>query len=177
MAADIRHARADVAVRRADEAPRERAAEALELDFTDRLQRRTFADRLARARPHERGARRGHRLKARRNVHAAAHGHPLPIRLRRAQVDERVSALHSDPDWDRGAPVGRGRCLREAPARGTERAQRIVLMRDRHAEDHEDRVADALLDGPALGGHLGGKIREEAVEDALHPLRAELDER
>ena len=41
------------------------------------------------------------------------------------------------------------------------------------AEQGVDRVADVLLNGPALGGDEGGELGEGAIERPFHTLRPE----
>jgi hypothetical protein len=141
---------------------RQAGPEALELHVADRLERRAVSRRFAGPRSDERGARCGGRLQARSDVHACPDGHALSIGLRGTEVDKRVPGLDTDPDRHGRAALGGRRGLRETARRG--------------AEDDEDRVTDVFLDGPALGRHLGRKVREAAVEHALHPLGAERDE-
>src|SRR5439155_640099 len=44
------------------------------------------------------------------------------------------------------------------PDRATERALGIVLVGDRRAEDHEDRIADELLDRPVVPERFLGEV-------------------
>ena len=53
----------------------------------------------------------------------------------------------------------------EHPERGTQRSAGVVLVGDGHAERGHDRVADELLDGPALGLDLLAHRREVGVQD------------
>ena len=54
--------------------------------------------------------------------------------------------------------------------RGPERALGIVLMRERCAEDDEDRVADELLDGAVLPHGLLRQVLEDAGHEHLQLL-------
>ncbi len=54
--------------------------------------------------------------------------------------------------------------------RGTHRALGIVLVRDRGAEQGEDRVADDLVDLAAVGVDVGHEPLERVVDDVLHVL-------
>ena len=56
---------------------------------------------------------------------------------------------------------------------GTDGAQGIVLVRDRHAEDGHDRVADELLDRAAVALDRPPRGGEVAVEHAPQRLRVE----
>jgi hypothetical protein len=60
------------------------------------------------------------------------------------------------------------------PQGSSERPRWVVLVRGRHAEDRDDRVADELLDDPAFGLDLPAHRREERIEDVAQPLRVEL---
>ena len=56
---------------------------------------------------------------------------------------------------------------------GAERAFRIVLMRDRRAEQGEQRIADELVDEAAKALHGRGQFLEQFVLQRLHDLRVE----
>ncbi len=56
------------------------------------------------------------------------------------------------------------------PVGRTDGAQRVVLVGLRDAEHGHDRVADVLLDGPAVALDLGGHDREVALLDLTHRL-------
>ena len=60
------------------------------------------------------------------------------------------------------------------PDRAAERTLRIVLVGDRRAEDHEDRVADELLDRPVVPEGFLGEVFEDARDEHLELLRIEV---
>ena len=62
-----------------------------------------------------------------------------------------------------------GQLLLHAVGR-TDRAQRVVLVGPRDPEHGHDRVADVLLDRPAVALDLGGHDREVALLDLTHRL-------
>ena len=57
--------------------------------------------------------------------------------------------------------------------RGPARALRVVLVRDRGAEERHDPVAGVLVDGPLEPVHAVGEELEEAIHDAVPFLRVE----
>ena len=57
---------------------------------------------------------------------------------------------------------------------GAKRAFGIVLMRDRRAEQSEQRVADELVDKAAEVLHRRGQFPEQFVLQRLHDLGVEL---
>ena len=59
------------------------------------------------------------------------------------------------------------------PRRGPDRAQRVVLVRQRQAEHGHDRVADVLLDLAAVARDLGRHGREVAVLHLMERFRIE----
>ena len=56
---------------------------------------------------------------------------------------------------------------------GTQRAFRIVLMRDRRAEQSQQRIADELVDETAEALHGRGQLLEKLVLQCLHDLGVE----
>src|SRR5581483_3725715 len=58
--------------------------------------------------------------------------------------------------------------------RRAQRALRIVLVRDRCPEDHEDRVADELLDRSVVSDRLFGEVLEDAGHEDLQLLGVHL---
>ena len=60
------------------------------------------------------------------------------------------------------------------PDRAAERALRVVLVRDGRSEDHEDRVADELLDRAVVAKRFLGKVLEDAGHEHLQLFRIEI---
>ena len=58
--------------------------------------------------------------------------------------------------------------------RGADGALGVVLVRDRHAEVRDDRVADVLLDRAAAALELGAEAGVVELEQREHVLRVEL---
>jgi len=58
--------------------------------------------------------------------------------------------------------------------RATERPLGVVLVSDRRSEDHEDRVADELLDGAVVTERFLGEVLEDARNEHLELLRVEI---
>ena len=75
--------------------------------------------------------------------------------------------MHPDPqpELDAALLLGPRGVLAEDPVhreRRTQRSLRVVLVSDRRPEDHEDRVADELLDRPVMRDGLLGEVLEDA---------------
>ena len=60
------------------------------------------------------------------------------------------------------------------PKRTPERALGVILVGDGRAKDHEDRVADELLDGPVVTERLLGEVLEDPRHEHLQLLRVEI---
>ena len=58
--------------------------------------------------------------------------------------------------------------------RAAKRALRVVLMRDRRAEDHEDRVADELLDRAVVPEGFFREVLEDPGHQHLELFRIEV---
>jgi len=58
--------------------------------------------------------------------------------------------------------------------RAAKRALRVVLVGDRRSEDHEDRIADELLDRAVVPERLLGEVLEDAGDEHLQLLRVEI---
>ena len=54
---------------------------------------------------------------------------------------------------------------------GPQRAKRVVLVGDRHAEERDDRVSDELLHRPSVSLHDRSRFLEVAIEDVVQRLR------
>ena len=54
--------------------------------------------------------------------------------------------------------------------RGAHTALGVVLVRDRHAEARDERVADDLVELAAERAHVGDEPLERAVDEVLHVL-------
>ena len=87
-------------------------------------------------------------LQARGGVHRVPGREPFAGARIDVQADECLSGVHPDPDLD--AEIG-GSDVFGDPKRGPHRAFGIVLMGERDPEHPDDRVADELLDHPAVG--------------------------
>ena len=98
-------------------------------------------------------------LKPRGQIDDGADRHLL-AQVDGVEVDERLAGLDADPHIPRddGAAAPRGPL--RAVDRGPERALWVVGVRDRRAEDDEDRVSDVLLDRPAFPLEDALQIRE-----------------
>jgi hypothetical protein len=112
-------------------------------------------------------------------VHDVARGHPLALAGVGAERHERLAGGDPDPHLELAfllGPVAHGE-------RGPHRAFRIVLVRDRSAEERHDGVADELLDRAAEALELAAQPLVVTAEEAadvlgIHRLRAvsEVDE-
>ena len=112
----------------------------------------------------------GDRLQPARGVHDVAHRGVVAAGAQRA--DEHLAGVHADAQVDVDAVLFAH--LREPllhPQRGAHRALGVVLVRDRRAEERDERVADDLVDLAAEGGDLGGEPLEAAVDEVLDVLR------
>ena len=120
------------------------------------------------------------RLDARRGVDRVAGEEPLAGPGVDAEPDERLAGVDADPEPKRRAaePLERLGLVGD-PKGGADRALGVVLMRDRHAEDADDRVADELLDDAAVeldlrAGHreVGGRASGRRPRDRPSPIVA-----
>ena len=102
-------------------------------------------------------------------VDDVAGGHALPRLRARVQRDERLARGDPDPHLEVARFLGP---LADCK-RGTDGALRVVLVRDRRAEERHHRVADELLDGPAVPLELVPQALVIRTEDGLHVLRVE----
>ena len=115
------------------------------------------------------GPRPGRRLEPRGRVDDVARDHPLADG---ADGDGRLPADDACPGLEPGesevaAESGHRRDQVEA---GPDRPLRVVLVGDRGAPHGHDRVADELLDGPAVAGDDLATGREVALEKVPHLL-------
>jgi hypothetical protein len=109
------------------------------------------------------------RLQPCRRVDDVAGRHRLPRFGPCVDGDERLAGV--DPDAHVDTLVQRPLSNREGRPDG---ALRVVLVRDRRAEDRHRRVADELLDGPAIALELLADARVVAAELVGDVLRVEL---
>ncbi len=100
--------------------------------------------RPPRRRADEDGTRLGRGLDARGRVDQVAGDHPLPLG---ADRDRGLAGQHSRPDGQARIELGHGRDEVES---GPHRPFGVVLVRDRRPPDGHHRVADELLDRPAV---------------------------
>ena len=110
------------------------------------------------------------RLEAAGGVHHVAHCRVVATGAQRA--DEHLAGVHPNPHLE--LEPGFGAHLYEVllhPECRPHRALGVVLVRDRRAEQRDERVADDLVDLPAEGGDVVGEPREAAVDEVLHLLR------
>jgi hypothetical protein len=93
----------------------------------------------------------GDRLDARRRVDRVAGEEALARARRDAEPDEDLARVDADPEPERCLAQGRHvGCVLADPERGPDRTFGVVLVGRRHPEHAEDRVADELLDHPAV---------------------------
>jgi hypothetical protein len=174
LAAHERHATRGARPGEPHEPPRGDRPQPLQLDLAQADEVGGVRGRLAAGRAQDDLARLRERQEARRHVHARPDAHLLAFGLRRRQVDDGLAGLHARAHLERHGRAGaRVRPPAHAGVGGPERALRIVRMGGGHAEERVDRVADVLLDGPALGGDERGQLREGPVEGSLHALGPE----
>ncbi len=111
----------------------------------------------------------GDRLDPRRRVDRVAGEEALTRPRRNAETDEDLARVDPDPELERCLAQGRHvGCVLTDPERGPDRTLGVVLVGRRHPEHAQDRVADELLDHPAVrldmaAGHRGIR-REHAVD-------------
>ena len=129
----------------------------------DRLRRR-LVGRLA----DEDGAGRCHGLEARRGVDQVARDHPL---VRRPEGHRRLAGEHAGAQQELRADLLPETFHRDDEVeRAADRALGVVLERGRRAPDRHDRIADELLDGPAVrADDLGGGL-EVAIQQLTDGL-------
>ena len=129
---------------------------------------RDRAERLVAHAAQRRGVRRGtdddlvgpgDLLQPARGVHDVAHRGVVAAGTQRA--DEHLAGVHADPqvDVDPVLVAHLGEPFLHAQ-RGAHRALGVVLVRDRRAEERDERVADDLVDLAAERGDLGREALE-----------------
>ena len=105
-------------------------------------------------------------MESRGRVHNIARGHAFSLRRPSSERDERLSGRDRDPELEcflLAHPVA-------DDEGGPHRALGIVLVRNRRSEEGHHRIADELLDRPAVALELGaqaGVIRLEHRADIL----------
>ena len=112
----------------------------------------------------------GDRLEPAGGVHDVAHGRVVTAGAQ--GPDEDLTGVDADAHPQVGAGIAVE--LLEAllhPQPGAHRALGVVLVCDRGTEDRDERVADDLVDLPAVRDDVGGEPLEGAVDDVLHLLR------
>ena len=170
---------------------RDRPLRDVDAEARARLQRLPGADRLAlpladdrlgvavvdrvRGRPvgllaDEDAVQRRSRLQARGRVDDVAGRHRLALARPRAERDQRLARVHRDPHLQLLALLARPVADRE---RRPHRALRVVLVRDRRAEERHHRVADELLDRAAEALELRTKMGVVRREQRAHVLGVE----
>ncbi len=96
--------------------------------------------------------------------------HPLSLRRACAEQNERLAGVDGDPHLD----VSLLACPVTNRERGANRALRIVLVRDRGAEERHHGVADELLDGAAVALELAAQTLPVRCEHGTHIFGVEL---
>jgi len=109
------------------------------------------------------------RLQTRRRVHYVARRHGLPSLGPRAHRDKGLTSVDADPHLDSlvTGPVVDRECSPDC-------ALRIILMRNRSAEDRHHCVADELLHSPAEPLQLSAHMPLIALKLGRHVLRIHL---
>ena len=110
-------------------------------------------------------------------VEHVAPGDALALLGALAVRDDHLAGRDPDPNLDladRILGVERARPSSRIVERGADRALGVVLVRDRHAEVRDDRVADVLLDRAAVALELGAEAAVVELEQREHVLRVEL---
>jgi hypothetical protein len=157
------------------EAPRGRGMEALpglrhaqELEDLDRLRDPTYGDRAERAGLEEalheanrrggaeRGARLRELLQTRGEVRGLTDGGVVHVEVRADGADQHVPRVQTDANLNRDAVaplhlVAVPREIVEHPEGGVSGAKRMVLERERRAEERHDPVAEHLVHGALVG--------------------------
>ena len=96
----------------------------------------------------------------------------------RVVAGDHLAGVDADPVGQADAPtrfelaVEDGECVAHLDRR-PHRAQRVVLVEDRHAEHRHDRVADVLLHDPAVPSDDGAQLAEVAREQVPERFRIE----
>ena len=139
---------------------RHRLGLSFQVERFDLLDLRRRADERAGRRPDEHLARRSRLLEPCGHVHRVAGDE------RAALARQDLARVHADPRLQLE--------LRQRVAhlrRGAQRTQRVVLVRDRHAEHRHHRIADELLDRPAVALDNRLHALEVPAQPALEHLR------
>ena len=108
-------------------------------------------------------------LQARGRVHDVAGHHRLAVLRSSVQRDDRLARVHGDPYLEPFllGPVADGEC-------GADGALGVVAVGRRRAEHAHHRVADELLDGPAVTFEVRADMLVVRREEGSHVLRVEL---
>ena len=121
-------------------------------------------------------ARIGGGLEAGGRVHRVAGQHAVARACRSLHIDQDVAGLDPDPHRELRLPLRREPVVQLGQdrlhlERGADGPLRIVLMRLRHPEHREHRVAHELLEQPAVALDLDAQPVERAPHHGLHDLR------
>ena len=109
-------------------------------------------------------------MEPRGGVDDVARGHPFAVVRSGVELDERLSGRDRHADLDPGFVFSRPVADREG---GPNRSFRVVLVRDRRAEEGHDRVTDELLDRTPAALELVAETNVVRGEDGLHVLRVQ----
>ncbi len=112
-------------------------------------------------------------LETRCGVHHVAGRHALALARTGSDDDERLTRVHADADLQVEPLVGRIQIVDRLADRksGSDRAFRVVFVRNRSSEDGDHRIPDELLDGAAEPLELGAEARVVRAEPRAHVLR------
>ena len=111
----------------------------------------------------------GRGLEPARGVDDVAHHGRVAAGAHRA--DEHLTGVDADAQGHLRRLVGRELLERFLHLqRGAHAAFGVVLVRDRDAEDRDDRVADDLVELAAERAHVGDEALEGAIDEVLHVL-------
>jgi hypothetical protein len=111
------------------------------------------------------------RLQPRRRVDDITGRHALAGFGPRAERDQRLAGVDGDAELKVGLLFAHPVADRE---RGAHRSLGIVLVRDRSAEERDDRVADELLHGAAVALELRAQPLVVRRQQCAHVLRVHL---
>jgi hypothetical protein len=119
------------------------------------------------------------RLHPRREIHGRTLGGVVHAQVVSDPADDDLAGVEPHPYREVETPL-QSQLVRVAPQRVPQpdrrvaRALRVVLVRDRCAEQRHDPIAGVLVDRPVEAVHAVGQDLEEAVEDAVPLLRIDL---
>ena len=127
------------------------------------------------SRPEQDGARLGHLLHARGQMGRLTHGRVIHAEIAADRADDDLPRVEADPDLDGHAvrALDRVAVLPDGllhPQRRVTRPHRVILVRERRAEERHDAVAHHLVHRALVAVHRFHHVLEHGVEERARLL-------